>query len=134
MADTTTRGASYTGDEVEALVVKHGKNGVPPSKIGLLLRDQYGIPSVQDKTDRSITDILADNDLTGDVPEDLFNLIKKSVDIRDHLEHNRNDLVTKRSLEHTEAKIRKLVRYYIENGELPGDWRYNPNTARLLVA
>ncbi|MEM2455020.1 MAG: 30S ribosomal protein S15, partial [Candidatus Bathyarchaeia archaeon] len=37
----------YTPEEVVALVVKLAKEGNSPSKIGVILRDQYGIPLIK---------------------------------------------------------------------------------------
>jgi SSU ribosomal protein S15P len=36
----------YTPDEVEQLAVELARRGFLPSQIGLILRDQYGIPLV----------------------------------------------------------------------------------------
>ncbi|RLI51247.1 30S ribosomal protein S15, partial [Candidatus Bathyarchaeota archaeon] len=37
----------YSPEEVEAYVIKLTKEENPPSKIGVILRDQYGIPLVK---------------------------------------------------------------------------------------
>jgi small subunit ribosomal protein S15 len=50
-----------------------------------------------------------------------------------HLEKNRKDKVTRRSLEITEQRIRKLARYYVRTGKLPKDWRYERERAALLL-
>ena len=49
---------SYNGSEVEALVVKLSKQGLSTSKIGLVLRDSYGVPDVEKITKKKITKIL----------------------------------------------------------------------------
>ena len=62
-----------------------------------------------------------------------MNLIKRAVNIRDHLEENPKDLHSKRGLTIIEARIRKLASYYVKEGELPEGWRYDPQEAALLV-
>jgi len=123
----------YKKEEVEALVVKLGKEGVSSSLIGLILRDQYGIPDVKLITGKKITEILEDNDMKPKYPEDLLNLIRKAVRIRKHLEENKKDYHSKRGLELTESKIKRLVKYYRRTKKLPEDWRYDPEKAALIV-
>ena len=123
----------YKKEEVEALVVKLGKEGVSSSLIGLILRDQYGIPDVKLITGKKITEILEDNGMKPKYPEDLLNLIRKAVRIRKHLEENKKDYHSKRGLELTESKIKRLVKYYRRTKKLPEDWRYDPEKAALIV-
>ena len=63
----------------------------------------------------------------------ILNLIKRAVNIREHLEENPKDLHSKRGLMIIESKIRRLVKYYTRNNVLPEGWRYDPKTAALLV-
>ena len=79
------------------------------------------------------TDILKRNGTDFEYPEDLLNLIKRAVNIREHLEENPKDIHTKRGLIKIESKIRRLVKYYTRNNVLPEGWRYDPKTAALLV-
>ncbi len=123
----------YTPEEVEQLVIKLAKEGHPPSKIGLILRDQYGIPSVRDITGKKITKILKEHGLAPKIPEDLFNLIKRAVNLREHLAIHKKDKHSRRGLELIECKIRRLAEYYIERGVLPKDWKYDPEKAKLWV-
>lgn len=62
-----------------------------------------------------------------------MNLIKRAVNIRDHLKENPKDLHTKRGLTIIESRIRRLGKYYVNDGELPEGWRYDPQEAALLV-
>ena len=123
----------YSNEEIEELVLKLRKEGKSTSVIGVILRDQYGIPDVKSVTGLKITAVLEKNGQTEEYPEELINLIKKAVNIRDHLEENPKDLHTKRGLRIIESKIRRLVRYYVREGVLPEGWRYDPKTAALLV-
>jgi small subunit ribosomal protein S15 len=123
----------YKKEEVERLVCKLAKEGYSSAMIGLILRDQYGIPSVRDITGKKITKILKENNLAPKIPEDLFNLLKKAVNLRDHLEKHRKDKHSRRGLELLESKIRRLVKYYVRKGKLPKDWKYDPERAKLIV-
>ncbi len=123
----------YDKGEVEELVVKLAKEGQDPSTIGRLMRDQHGIPSVKLSTDRRVSRILEEKDLTKELPEDIKNLMLKAVALDKHMKSNSKDTSSKRGLQLTEAKIRRLVKYYIRTKKLPSDWKYNINTAKLLV-
>lgn len=123
----------YTKEEVENLVVKLGKEKIPSAKIGIILRDQYGIPDVKAITGKSISQILKENKLYPEIPEDLFFLLKKAVRLREHLEKHKGDKTSKRGLELLESKIRRLGKYYVRKGLLPKDWTYSPEQAKLLV-
>jgi small subunit ribosomal protein S15 len=122
-----------SGTEIEDLILKLAKEGHSTSKIGIILRDQYGIPSVKLATSKKIVKILQERDHEFKLPEDLTNLIKKAVNLTDHLKDNQKDLHNKRNLHLVEQKIRRLVRYYIKNDVLPPDWEYSSKTAKLLV-
>jgi len=67
------------------------------------------------------------------MPEDFFNLIKKAVDLRAHMSKNKKDYTSKRGLELTESKIRRLAKFYKNKGEIDRAWKYDPEKARLLV-
>ena len=122
-----------TEEEIVELIVKLHREGQSTSQIGIILRDQYGIPSTKTVLGAKITEILKDNGTEFEYPEDLLNLIKRAVNIREHLEENPKDLHYKRGLMIIESKIRRLVKYYTRNNVLPEGWRYDPKTAALLV-
>ena len=123
----------YSNEEIEELILKLKKEGHSTSMTGIILRDQYGIPDVKLITGMKITKILEKHNQGQEYPEDLMNLIRKAVNIRDHLKENPKDLHTRRGLRIVESKIRRLVRYYRNEGVLPEGWRYDPKTAALLV-
>ncbi len=120
-------------DEIEDIMVKLARKGESPSKIGIILRDNYGIPLARYFTKKKITKSLEEKGIKYDIPEDLMNLIKRAVKIHDHLQENKKDMVSKRALQLTEAKIRRLVKYYISKGKLPEGWKYTISSAKLLV-
>ena len=124
---------TFSNEEIEEMILKFNKEGKTTSEIGIILRDQYGIPSTKTVLGAKITEILKDNGTEFEYPEDLLNLIKRAVNIRDHLAENPKDLHSKRGLTIIESRIRKLASYYVSEGELPEGWRYNPEQAALLV-
>ena len=123
----------YKSNEVVLLVTKLAKEGNTASKIGLILRDMYGIPDVATITKKNILQILKEKDLGSEIPDDLSALIKKGVMIRKHLETNKKDEPAKRGLTLTESKILRLVKYYKRTGVLPDFWKYDSSKASLLV-
>lgn len=125
--------AEYSAHEVEDLIAKMGKDGVGPTMIGQTLRDTYGVPSVQNLCGKSISVILQENDVKREYPEDILNLIKRAVNMREHLRANRSDKHNRTKLIHVESKIGRLVKYYTKSGRLPANWKYDPETAALLV-
>lgn len=119
--------------EIEDLVVSYFKQGMSPSLIGITLRDQHGIPCVSDLVGKTITQILEDNNLRPELPEDLGNLIKSAVKLLKHLKDNKKDMTAKRGYQLTVSKIRRLSKYYKKKGLLPEDWKYSDEKAALLV-
>ncbi|MBI2667812.1 30S ribosomal protein S15 [Candidatus Woesearchaeota archaeon] len=115
---------NYTPKEIEQLVIKLAKTGTSPSRIGIILRDSYGIPSVRSITNKKILGILNENKLNPEIPEDLNSLIKRESKILKHTEINKKDEVSKRGLIITNSKIRRLIKYYKREGTLPDEWTY----------
>ena len=124
---------TYDPQEVERLVVKLRNEGVKMSMIGMILRDQYGIPSVKTVTKKTIKKILKENEALPELPEDLLNMLRKAVNLRNHMEKSKKDYTSKHGLELLESKIRRLGKYYIKRKELPEGWKYNPERAKLIV-
>lgn len=120
--------------EVEAKVVELAREGKQPAVIGLMLRDAYGIPSVQELTGKKVVQIMREAGATGTIPQDLFNLVRRSITLQEHLAGNPKDLHNLRGLELMESRIRGLAKYYKGQGSIPQDWNYSRDTARLLVA
>jgi len=123
----------YKPAEIEEIIVKMAKEGKGSAEIGTTLRDQYGIPSIRDYSKTRIARIMKKHEVTPPMPEDIFNLMKRAVLLRNHMSKNRHDYTSKRGLELTESKIRRLAKYYKEKKILKHDWKYDPEKARLLV-
>jgi len=124
---------TITAKEAEETVVSLANAGHGPSKIGLILRDEHLVKNFHELTGKTIKLVLGENKLLGDIPEDLLNLIRKSVMLYNHVEKNHKDYSAKRGYELTVSKIRKLSKYYVKKGTLPNDWYYSPEKAALLV-
>ena len=120
-------------EELEKTIMKLHDTGMSPSRIGLTLRDQYGVPNAKLVIGNSITGFLKDNNALGDIPEDLTNLMRKALHVRKHIKANKKDVHNKRALQLTENKIRRMVKYYHDSGRLAPDWTYSPETAEILI-
>jgi len=123
----------YKPAEIEEIIVKMATKGLGSAEIGLILRDQYGIPSVRDFSKSRIARVMKKHEVMPPMPEDMFNLMKRAVSLRGHMSKNRHDYTSKRGLELTESKIRRLAKYYKGRKLLAHDWKYDPEKARLLV-
>lgn len=121
------------GDEVTEMVVKLAKEGQTPTAIGMTMRDQNGVPNVKLATGKRIKQVMEENEIKTDLPEDLRNLIIRAVALDKHLKANPKDQSSKRGLQLTESKIRRLIKYYKRTKKLAQDWKYNIKNAKLLV-
>ena len=117
--------------EIEELIVKYAKEDLTSSQIGIKLRDQYSIPLVKPIIKKSITQVLEENDLKTDLPEDLNNIVMKAIGLQKHLKINKKDNRNVRSLELIEAKIHRLSVYYKKIGRIPQKWKYKALVAQL---
>ncbi len=123
-------------DAVEERVVELAEQGLSTSEIGIRLRDEgvdgEPVPDVKLVTGKKISQILEENDVAGDYPEDLVDLMEKAVRLNDHMDANQTDASNKRALQNVESKIRRLVDYY-RGDELPEDFSYQPEQARRVI-
>lgn len=123
-----------TAPDVEDRVCKLAKKGLTPSQIGVILRDSYGVAQVKAVTGHTVVRVLKANGLAPEIPEDLYMLIKKAVQVRKHLERNRKDKDSKFRLILIESRIHRLARYYRTTRKLPANWKYESATASTMVA
>lgn len=123
---------NYEKEEVERLITKLAQNSMTPSQIGMALRDQYGIPDVK-VFGFTIGQALKKSKMEKEIPEDLYNLIKKAVVMSSHLERNKKDKKNVHRLQLIESRVRKLGRYYVKVGKLPKGWKYDLIHAKLIV-
>lgn len=98
-------------EEIKNLVVDLAKKGLNPVKIGLVLRDNYGVPSVKAITGKKIQKILKEKGIKLE-PYELVRFEKRIKTLKKHLEKNKKDTRAKRGLQLTESKLRRLKKYY----------------------
>jgi small subunit ribosomal protein S15 len=130
---TIPKWIQYSKDEIIELILQMAKEGKNASIIGLILRDQHGIPGVKILTGKTISEILKEHNVLPKYPEDLMNLMRKAVRLSKHLAVNKQDKHNTRALRLTESKIKRLVSYYKRVKKLPSDWYYTAGAAALLV-
>ncbi len=121
----------YEREEIEQIIKKLAKDGKPNAEIGLVLRDQYGIPDVRALGLR--VSKVSNTVVQKEVPDDMYNIMKKAVNLHVHLNQHRGDAKAIHGVELMESKIRRLGKYYARKGKLPKGWRYSKEQARLLV-
>jgi len=119
--------------EITEAIVHLANEGHSASEIGMILRDQYGVPMVGKAMGKKLCAILREHGLFPPVPDDMMSLIRKSVTLGEHLAKNKKDMSAKRGLMLTVSKIRALEKYYKKKGVLPMGWRYSAETASLLA-
>ena len=80
---------------------------------------------------KTITQVLEENELQTELPEDLNNIVNKAVGLQKHLKSNKGDRRNVRSLELIEAKVHRLSVYYKKIGRIPKNWKYKSVIANL---
>ncbi|MCW1294006.1 MAG: 30S ribosomal protein S15 [Candidatus Parvarchaeota archaeon] len=124
---------TYKPGEIENIIVNKYEQGMTKAKIGAMLRDQYGIPSVMDLTGKNIAKILKEKDIKESLPEDLMALYRRAVKLHIHLQKERKDNKSRRSFVILESRIKRLINYYKGRHVLPMDYNYTIENARLVV-
>jgi len=98
----------YSEDEVKEIILKLADKGLTSEKIGLELRDRYGIPKTK-IYNLKISEILKEKDKFQE--PSLLNLEKKSKKIEEHYKKNKQDKKAERALIITKAKLKKIKDY-----------------------
>ena len=96
----------YTKKEVEAIILKLANKKITSEKIGLILKDQYGIPKVK-LYGIKIKSILKERYQDPNI----INLKKKTGKIEEHFKKNKQDKKAERSLIITRANLKKREEY-----------------------
>ncbi|WP_339104057.1 30S ribosomal protein S15 [Haloterrigena salinisoli] len=135
-ADDPPEWSDVDAADIEDRVVELAEQGYDPSQIGMKLRDEgvtgTPIPDVKLATGKKITEILEENDARSEFPEDLYNLMKRAVRLREHIQENPQDYQNKRALQNTESKVRRLADYY-RGDEIEPDFTYTYDVAKELL-
>ena len=128
---STPTWVTTTPDEARSVAIKLAKEGVPPSRIGQTLRDDYGVPLVKSLMGKSLGRVLTEGKAAPRVPQDLQDLIERAQRVQKHLQVHKSDRKNVHSLELVEAKIYRLSKYYKAKGILPSDFKYTAVVAQL---
>ena len=98
----------YTEDEVKSIILKLAEKGLTSEKIGLVLRDQYGIPKTK-LYNIKLSQVLKEK---GKYEEPtVINLTRKLEKLTAHNKKHHGDKKTERSLIITKAKLKKRQEY-----------------------
>jgi small subunit ribosomal protein S15 len=127
----STQWINYNAEAVESLIVKLAREGLPPSAIGVKLRDEYGVPLTKKLIGKKVSQVLKKAGLLQPMPEDLANLLEKARSLQAHLKVHKTDRKNVHSLELLEASIHRLSTYYKRKGILPQEWKYSAQVAQL---
>jgi ribosomal protein S15P/S13E len=100
----------YTEDEVKGIILKIIEKSpeLTAEKIGLILRDNYGIPNTKIYGFK-ISHVLKEAGKY--TSPDLKNLLAKTSKLEQHIKKNHSDKRTSRSLIITKAKLKKVKDY-----------------------
>ena len=118
---------------IEETIPDLSRKGHTAAEIGLILRDQHAVPNVRLVLGERVGQVLARNEISPEIPEDLMNLMRKALRMLDHLNTNRKDIHNRRQLELVESRIRRLARYLKGTGALDSEWTYKRDQLRLAV-
>jgi len=81
--------------EIEKKIVELAKEGAQPDKIGLILRDQHGVPKVK-LIDKKINQILKEAGIQVKPEKEIVE--EKVATLKAHIEKNKHDYPAQRSL------------------------------------
>jgi small subunit ribosomal protein S15 len=99
-------------EEVEKIVIDLAKKGNSPEKIGLILRDQHGIPKSK-IFGKKISQILREKNLYVNPVEK--NLTVKIENLKSHFTKNKHDYSSQRKIIKHSAALRKLQKIASKN-------------------
>lgn len=95
-------------DEVKKVIAELAKTGKQPAQIGLILRDQYGIPTTKlygKKLSKYLEELGIKNNT------ELDNAQKKFERLKEHLKENITDRKAKHKLQKAQTRVSRLKRY-----------------------
>ena len=92
-------------EEIEKVKVDLARKGNPPEKIGLILRDQHGIPKAK-LLGKKIGQILKAHKINAN--SEHANLTKKVENLRKHFGKHKHDYTAQRRIIKHSANIRKI--------------------------
>jgi len=124
---------NITKEQVELLILKMVKEGYSLAQIGQILRDQYGILDVREVLGIKLKRFLEKKGAKPQIPDDLKALFKRYLAVKKHLLIHKKDKHSKRGLLIIESRIKRLIRYYKEKGELDPKFRFDKENVALYL-
>ena len=100
--------AKLTEAELKNIIVELSKKN-QPAQIGLILRDQYGIPTTRVVYGKKLSSFLKELNIPASA--DLQNVQKKFERIKEHLQKNKGDKKTKHKMQKAQGRLNKLKKY-----------------------
>ena len=97
-----------TEKDLKATILELSEKNAP-SKIGIILRDQYGIPTTK-VFGKKLKQYMIELGL--DVNEDLENAENKVEKMKEHLKNNITDRHAKHKLQHAQSRLNITRKYY----------------------
>jgi small subunit ribosomal protein S15 len=107
MAAQSAEWVKMKKEDFEKIVLDLAKKGTPLQKIGLILRDQHGIPKAK-VFGKRISQILKEAGM--EIPTEEDNLERKTGNLKKHIEKNKHDYPAKKSLIKNSATLTKIKR------------------------
>jgi small subunit ribosomal protein S15 len=98
----------YTEEEVKGVILKLANKGLTSEKIGLTLKDQYGIPKTK-LFGFKIKEVLDEKGKYED--ESIKNLKARAEKVQAHYKKHKGDKKAELSLTRTKAKLKKREEY-----------------------
>ncbi len=95
--------------ELKKIIGELIKTEEQPAKIGLILRDQYGIPTTK-LYGKKLSEYLKEHNILNDI--ELKNAEKKFKKIKTHLEKNITDKISKHKLQKAQSRLSKARKYF----------------------
>ena len=118
---------------IEGIIEGYAKQGISPAMIGEKLKKEHGVKYIKAAMGRRLGAVLKEKKLASNIPEDLLDLMKRAVVLHKHLDRNKHDVYSRTRLQRVESKIFRLSSYYKTEEVLPGNWKYDPREAELLI-
>lgn len=91
--------------EIETKIIELAKSGIPPEKIGLILRDQHGISKAK-LYGKKISQILKENNLHYN--SEHKNIDKKIENLKSHFAKHKHDYTAQRRIVEYSSRLRKI--------------------------
>jgi ribosomal protein S15P/S13E len=102
----------YTQEEVKAIIIKLANKGLTAEKIGLVLRDQYGIPKIS-LLNLKMKKVLEEKEKYQE--PNIINLKNQVNKIIEHTKRHNHDQVARRALIINKSQLKKREDYQKES-------------------